>query len=81
MQPCTAEELANAALATFSRPLYASLPRVAAALMQLQSGVSLGERKLRELHRGLLCAQVYPRRCIGAPAKTLVLSSYRALLL
>lgn len=59
MQPCTAEELANAALVTFSRPLHSSipaLPRAAAALMQLQSGVSLGERKLRELHRGLLCA-------------------------
>lgn len=64
MQPCTAEELANAARNFFSFVLLFSLSLsippsplpsassrcVAAAVMQLQSGVSLGERKLRELH-------------------------------
>lgn len=70
------KKLANAARNFFLPLPSAVLPRVAAAVMQLQSGVSLGERKLRELHRprGLLCVEVYPRRCIGASAKTSVLS-------
>lgn len=58
-------------LATFSRPsaplaLFLSRPRcAAAAVMQLQSGVSLGERKLRELH----CARARARAQSFVPPK------------
>jgi len=72
MQPCTAEELANAACNFFS-PIHPSVPlsraELQAAVMQLQSGVSLGERKLRELHcaRTLLLPPKFIREDASVP--------------
>jgi len=90
MQPYAARELANAArnFFPFSLPPPASLCslplypfRVAAGVMQLQSGVSLGERKLGELRprsRARARARSFVRPSLSAgmrlPAKTWPLS-------
>lgn len=64
MQPCTAEELANAVLATFSRPLHSSLFR-APSRCSCFNAVAVG-RKPRRKETSRIASRSFVRRSLSA---------------